>query len=240
MDKKKARINIVVIGHANSGKSTTTAHLLYKLGGIEKDVIERLEKVDVEVNMPSFKYAWVLDKLKADHERGATIDISLSKFETNKYNCIVIDAPGHRECIKNMTTGASLANCDVLVIDSTTTGGFEAGMIGQTFEHALLAFNLGANQIICCCNKMDATTPKYSMDRYVKISEQVLTYLIKVGYKPYEIPFIPISSFDGDNLIDRSTNFDWYKGPTLLEAIDIMKGPARPSNFPLRLSIQDF
>ena len=154
MDKKKVRINIVVIGHASSGKSTTTAHLLYKLGGIEKNVIERLERVAVEVNMPSFKYAWVLDKLKGERERGATIDISLSKFETTKYNCTVIDAPGHREYIKNMITGASLADCAVLIIDSTTTCGFKAGMIGQTFEHALLAFNLGVNQMICCCNKV--------------------------------------------------------------------------------------
>jgi elongation factor 1-alpha len=153
MDKKKARINIVVIGHANSGKSTTTAHLLYKLGGIEKDVIERLERVAVEVNMPSFKYAWVLDKLKAERERGATIDISLSKFETKKYICTVIDAPGHREYIKNMITGTSLADCAVLVIDSTTDG-FEAGMNGQTCEHALLAYTLGVNQMICCFNKV--------------------------------------------------------------------------------------
>ncbi|KEH18233.1 putative protein-synthesizing GTPase [Medicago truncatula] len=101
-NKEKVRINIVVIGQANSGKSTTTAHLLYKLGGIGKDVIERLEKEAYEANWPSFKYAWVLDKLKGERERGATIDISMSKFETNKYNCTVIDAPGHREYIRNM------------------------------------------------------------------------------------------------------------------------------------------
>jgi len=141
MDREKVRINIVVIGHATSGKSTTTAHLLYKLGGIEKDVIERLEKVAVEVNMPSFKYAWVLEKLKGERERGATSTTALSLM------------PPNTEYIKNMITGASLADCAVLIIYSTTTGGFKACMIGQTFEHAL-AFNLGANQIIICCNKV--------------------------------------------------------------------------------------
>jgi len=155
MVKDKVHINIVVIGHVDSGKSTTAGHLIYKLGGIEKDVIERLEKEATEINKPSFKYAWVLDKLKAERERGITIDISLSKFETTKYYCTLIDAPGHRDFIKNMITGTSQADCAVLIIDSTT-GSFEAGYSqeGQTSEHALLAFVLGVRQMICCCNKV--------------------------------------------------------------------------------------
>lgn len=156
MGKEKVHINIVVIGHVDSGKSTTTGHLIYKLGGIDKRVIERFEKEASEMNKRSFKYAWVLDKLKAERERGITIDIALWKFETNKYYCTVIDAPGHRDFIKNMITGTSQADCAVLIIDSTT-GGFEAGISkdGQTREHALLAFTLGVKQMICCCNKVD-------------------------------------------------------------------------------------
>ena len=155
MGKEKIHINIVVIGHVDSGKSTTTGHLIYKLGGIDKRVIERFEKEAAEMNKRSFKYAWVLDKLKAERERGITIDIALWKFETTKYYCTVIDAPGHRDFIKNMITGTSQADCAVLIIDSTT-GGFEAGISkdGQTREHALLAFTLGVKQMICCCNKV--------------------------------------------------------------------------------------
>ncbi|GAU50830.1 hypothetical protein TSUD_410910 [Trifolium subterraneum] len=240
MGKEKVHINIVVIGHVDSGKSTTTGHLIYKLGGIDKRVIERFEKEAAEMNKRSFKYAWVLDKLKAERERGITIDIALWKFETTKYYCTVIDAPGHRDFIKNMITGTSQADCAVLIIDSTT-GGFEAGISkdGQTREHALLAFTLGVKQMICCCNKMDATTPKYSKGRYDEIVKEVSSYLKKVGYNPDKIPFVPISGFEGDNMIERSTNLDWYKGPTLLEALDQINEPKRPSDKPLRLPLQD-
>ncbi|OMP11827.1 hypothetical protein COLO4_03667 [Corchorus olitorius] len=240
MGKEKVHINIVVIGHVDSGKSTTTGHLIYKLGGIDKRVIERFEKEAAEMNKRSFKYAWVLDKLKAERERGITIDIALWKFETTKYYCTVIDAPGHRDFIKNMITGTSQADCAVLIIDSTT-GGFEAGISkdGQTREHALLAFTLGVRQMICCCNKMDATTPKYSKARYDEIVKEVSSYLKKVGYNPDKVPFVPISGFEGDNMIERSTNLDWYKGPTLLEALDQINEPKRPSDKPLRLPLQD-
>jgi elongation factor 1-alpha len=157
MGKEKVHINIVVIGHVDSGKSTTTGHLIYKLGGIDKRVIERFEKEAAEMNKRSFKYAWVLDKLKAERERCITIDIARWKFETTNYYCTVIDAPGpgHRDFIKNMITGTSQADCAVLIIDSTM-GGFEAGLSkgSQTREHALLAFTLGVKQMICCCNKV--------------------------------------------------------------------------------------
>ncbi|CAA6661812.1 unnamed protein product [Spirodela intermedia] len=228
MGKEKVHINIVVIGHVDSGKSTTTGHLIYKLGGIDKRVIERFEKEAAEMNKRSFKYAWVLDKLKAERERGITIDIALWKFETTRYYCT------------NMITGTSQADCAVLIIDSTT-GGFEAGISkdGQTREHALLAFTLGVKQMICCCNKMDATTPKYSKARYEEIVKEVSSYLKKVGYNPDKIPFVPISGFEGDNMIERSTNLDWYKGPTLLDALDQISEPKRPSDKPLRLPLQD-
>merc|ERR1712025_228241 len=240
MGKQKLHLNIVVIGHVDSGKSTTTGHLIYKLGGIDKRVIEKFEKEAAEMNKRSFKYAWVLDKLKAERERGITIDIALWKFETPKYHCTVIDAPGHRDFIKNMITGTSQADCSVLIIDSTN-GGFEAGISkdGQTREHALLSFTLGVKQMIVALNKMDATEPKYSKNRYEEIVKEVGGYLKKVGYNPAKISFVPISGFQGDNMIERSTNMDWYKGPTLLEALDQCSPPVRPSDKPLRLPLQD-
>ncbi|KAM3270862.1 hypothetical protein P3S67_029064 [Capsicum chacoense] len=218
MGKEKIHISIVVIGHVESGKSTTTGHLIYKLGGIDKRVIDRFEKEADDMNKRSFKYAWVLDKLKAKREHGITIDIALWKFATTKYYCTVMDSPGYRDLIKNMITGTSQVGCVVLIIDSTSD--FETGISKdyQTHEHALLAFTLGVKQMICRCNKMDATTLKYSKARYDEIVKKVSSYLKEV-----------------DNMIERSTNLDWYKGPVILEALDHINEPKRPSDKPLRL-----
>ena len=166
MGKEKTHINIIVIGHVDSGKSTTTGHLIYKCGGIDKRTIEKLEKEAAEMGNGSFKYAWVLGKLKAERERGITIDISLWKFETNKYYVTIIDAPGHRDFIKIMITGTSQADCAVLIV-AAGVGEFEAGISKnrQTHEHALLAYTLGVKQLIVGINKMDSTEPPCSQKR---------------------------------------------------------------------------
>jgi len=240
MGKEKVHVNLVVIGHVDAGKSTTTGHLIYKCGGIDKRTIEKFEKEAAELGKSSFKYAWVLDNLKAERERGITIDIALWKFESPKFYFTVIDAPGHRDFIKNMITGTSQADAAVLVIDSST-GGFEAGISkdGQTREHALLAFTLGVKQMIVATNKMDDVTVMYGEARYEEIKSEVSGYLKKVGYKPMKIPFVPISGWVGDNMIEKSTNMAWYKGPYLLEALDNLEPPTRPSDKPLRLPLQD-
>jgi len=238
MPKEKTHISLVVIGHVDSGKSTTTGHLIYKCGGIDKRTIEKYEKEAAELGKSSFKYAWVLDNLKAERERGITIDIALWKFESPKFQFTVIDAPGHRDFIKNMITGTSQADVAMLVIDSAP-GGFEGGWSneGQTKEHALLAFTLGVKQMIVALNKMDSC--KYEEGRYNDIKEEVSNYLKKVGYKPAKINFVPISGWVGDNMIERSTNMPWYKGPFLLEALDMVNPPKRPTDKPLRLPLQD-
>jgi len=240
MGKDKTHVNLVVIGHVDSGKSTTTGHLIYKCGGIDQRTIEKFEKEANELGKGSFKYAWVLDKLKAERERGITIDISLWKFETAKYHFTIIDAPGHRDFIKNMITGTSQADCAILMIASPQ-GEFEAGISkdGQTREHALLAFTLGVKQMIVCTNKMDEKTVNWSKDRYEEIKKEVSEYLKKVGYQPEKVPFIPISGWHGDNMIEKSPNLSWYSGPTLIEALDQIIPPKRPTEKPLRLPLQD-
>jgi len=240
MGKEKGHINIVVIGHVDSGKSTTTGHLIYKCGGIDKRTIEKFEKEAQEMGKGSFKYAWVLDKLKAERERGITIDIALWKFETDKYYVTIIDAPGHRDFIKNMITGTSQADAAVLMIASGE-GEFEAGFSkdGQTREHALLAQTMGVKQMIVAINKMDDKSVNYSEKRYTEIKDELTTYLKKVGYNPAKISFIPISGWVGDNMIEPSDNMPWYKGPFLLEALDNLNPPARPTDKPLRLPLQD-
>uniref|UniRef100_A0A8C1RCB3 Elongation factor 1-alpha n=1 Tax=Cyprinus carpio TaxID=7962 RepID=A0A8C1RCB3_CYPCA len=232
MGKEKTHINIVVIGHVDSGKSTTTGHLIYKCGGIDKRTIEKFEKEAAEMGKGSFKYAWVLDKLKAERERGITIDISLWKFETSKYYVTIIDAPGHRDFIKNMITGTSQADCAVLIV-AAGVGEFEAGISknGQTREHALLAYTLGK--------------------RYEEITKEVSAYIKKIGYNPATVAFVPISGWHGDNMLEPSTNMSWFKGwkierkegaangVTLLEALDSILPPSRPTDKPLRLPLQD-
>jgi len=239
MGKEKSHINIVVIGHVDSGKSTTTGHLIYKCGGIDKRTIEKFEKEAKEMGKASFKYAWVLDKLKAERERGITIDIALWKFESTKYYITIIDAPGHRDFIKNMITGTSQADCAVLVI-AAGQGEFEAGISkeGQTREHALLAYTLGVKQLIVAVNKMDDKTVNYAESRYNEIKTEVSSFIKKIGYNPDKINFVPISGWVGDNMIERSTNMGWYKGPFLLEALDALEQPKRPSEKPLRLPLQ--
>jgi len=258
MGKEKTHVNVVVIGHVDSGKSTTTGHLIYKCGGIDKRTIEKFEKEAAELGKGSFKYAWVLDKLKAERERGITIDIALWKFETTKYYVTVIDAPGHRDFIKNMITGTSQADCAILII-AAGTGEFEAGISkdGQTREHALLAYTLGVRQIIIAINKMD--NADWAESRFNEIVKEVSGFIKKVGYNPKTVAFVPISGFNGGNMIDTdsaSKVCPWYKGwekegkndqgakvtktgKTLLEAIDAIDPPTRPTDKPLRLPLQD-
>ena len=241
MSKDKRNVNLVVIGYVDSGKSTTVGHLLYQCGGIDKRTIEKYEKESRQLGKGSFKYAWVFDKLKAERDRGISIDISYRNFETKRHLWTIIDAPGHRDFTKNMITGTSQADVALLIVDAGV-GQFEAGIRGgycpgQTREHALLAYALGVKQMICCVNKMDCHSVKFSEARFNKIKTDVSAFLKKVGYIPDKIPFIPISGWAGDNLIETSTNMSWWKGPTLLEALDAIEPPRRPFDKPLRIPV---
>ncbi|MBZ3870763.1 Elongation factor 1-alpha 1 [Sciurus carolinensis] len=252
MGKEKTHINISVIRHVDSGKYTTTGYLIYKCGGINKRTIENFEKEAAEMGKGSFKYAWVLDKLKAEPERGITIDISLWKFETSKYYVTIIDSPGHRYFIKNMITVTSQTDCAVLIV-TAGVGEFEAGMSKnrQTHEHTLLAYTLGMKQLIVGVNIINSTEPSYSQKRHKEIIKEVSTYIKKIGYNPNAVAFVPISGWNGDNMLEPSTNMPWFKGckatlkdgnaseTTLLETLDCILPPTSPTNKPLHLPLQD-
>jgi elongation factor 1-alpha len=236
---KKTHMNLVVVGHVDNGKSTTVGHLLVDMGAIDQRTIDAYAKESEATGKgDTFKYAWVLDSIKDERERGITIDLAFQKFETQKFFFTLIDAPGHRDFIKNMITGASEADAAILVISvkpGETEAAIEPG--GQGREHAFLARTLGVNQVVVALNKMDDAN--YQEARYKEVKENVEKMLKMVGYNTAKINFIPISGWKGDNLVKKSTNMPWYKGPTLSESLDTFDPPEKPTGKPLRIPIQD-
>ena len=233
MAKGKVHINIVFIGHVDHGKSTTVGRLLYDTKNIDEQAMRKLKERAQQLGKAGFEFAFVMDNLKEEQERGVTIDLAHKKFETPKYYFTIIDAPGHKDFIKNMITGASQADAGVLVVSANPGDGVQA----QTKEHVFLARTLGVNQLIVYVNKMDMA--KYDQKRFEEVKTQVSALLKSVGYKPDEIPFLAGASLLGENLATRSQNMPWYKGKTLLESFDDLKEPEKPTQLPLRLPIQD-
>jgi len=236
---KKPHMNLVVVGHVDNGKSTIVGHLLVDMGVIDQRTIDAFAKESESTGKgDTFKYAWVLDSIKDERERGITIDLAFQKFETSKYFYTLIDAPGHRDFIKNMITGASEADVAILVV-STKSGETEAATDpgGQAREHAFLSRTLGVGQMTVALNKMDDSN--YSEARYKEVKETVEKMLRLVGYNTTKINFIPVSGWKGDNLVKKSENMPWYKGPTLSEALDMFDPPEKPTGKPLRIPIQD-
>ena len=232
---------MVITGHVDHGKSTTMGHFMVDMGGIDQRTIDQYAKASEEAGRgDTFKYAWVLDRLKDERERGITIDLAFQKFETKKYFFTLIDAPGHRDFVKNMITGASQADVAIIVL-SGKKGETEVGIGfgGQTREHAFLLRTLGVTQIVALINKMDDPNVKYSEERYKEVRAEFEKLLKMTGYDVSKIPFIPVSGWVGDNLVNRSTNMPWYKGPTLTEALDQIVEPAKPVDKPFRMPIQD-
>jgi len=238
--RDKPHINLIIIGHVDHGKSTSIGHLFYKAGAIPEKTIKDFEEEAKALGKESFKYAWVLDKLKEERERGLTIDLAFYKLETPKKFFTVIDSPGHRDFVKNMVTGASQADGAILLI-SAKRGEYEAGTNpgGQTREHAFLAKTLGVDQMVVAVNKMDDASVNYGEQRYEEVKDGISRLLKMVGYDPIKIEFVPTSGWVGDNLVEKSENTPWYKGPTLLEALDIFQMPSKPTDKPLRIPVQE-
>ena len=232
-DKKKPHLNIVFVGHVDHGKSTTVGRLLLDSGHIEQHVIDKFEQEAAERGKAGFGFAYVMDGLKEERERGITIDVAHKEFYTPNYYFTVIDAPGHRDFVKNMITGTSQADAAVLNVAAND------GVNAQTKEHAFLARVLGVQQLIVNGNKMDISGVDWSQDKYNSVVAEVTNLLKMAGFNTDEIPFIPCSAFDGDNIFNKSDKSPWYNGPTLFEAIDAIQMPPKPTDMPLRLPIQD-
>jgi len=221
----KDHLNMIITGHIDNGKSTTMGHFLLDLGVIDERTIASHAKESEETGKgDSFKYAWVMDTIKDERARGITIDLAFQKFETPKFFFTLIDAPGHRDFVKNMITGASEADCAVLVL-SAKEGETDTAVApgGQAREHAFLLKTLGVKQIIVAINKMDDS--KFSEDAYNAAKQKGEQLVKSVGYKVEDVPFIPVSGWTGDNLVKKSENMAWYKGKTLLETFDDFKVP---------------
>lgn len=233
MAKGKEHINLVFIGHVDHGKSTTVGRLLFDTGNVTEQALRKLKDKAAQLGKAGFEFAFVMDNLKEEQERGVTIDLAHKKFETPKYYFTIIDAPGHRDFIKNMITGAAQADAAVLVVAAND------GVNAQTKEHAFLAKVLGVNQLIVAINKMDISGVDYKEERFNKVKEEVSNLLKGVGYKLDKVQFVSIASFPGDNVAKRTDKMPWYKGATLLEALDNLEVPEKPVTLPFRMPIQD-
>ncbi|MGC8478924.1 MAG: translation elongation factor EF-1 subunit alpha [Candidatus Micrarchaeia archaeon] len=232
MAVQKPHLNLIFIGHVDHGKSTTVGRLMFETGAISERDMEKYKELAKQYNKPSFEFAFVMDAQKEERERGITIDIAHKEFQTPKYYFTIIDAPGHRDFVKNMITGSSQADAAVLVI------GASEGIGKQTREHAILANVLGIEQMIIGINKMDAVN--FDKQRYEEIKKQMTDILKPLGYKGLDkMPFVPYSAMSGDNVKAKSDKMSWYTGPTLLEALDMLNEPKRPTDKPLRLPIED-
>lgn len=231
MADKKPHMNLVFIGHVDHGKSTTVGRVLYDTGALSDVDLRKLKEEAAKVGKATFEFAFAMDRLKEERERGLTIDIAHKDFQTQKLYFTIIDAPGHRDFVKNMITGTSQADAAVLIVS------VKEGIQTQTREHAFLAKTLGVKQLIIGLNKMDAVN--YDHVKFEEVKKDVTNLLKNIGYKIEDVPMIPISAYMGDNIAKKSDKTAWYSGPTLIEVLDSLKVPEKPTTKPLRLPIQD-
>ena len=231
MAEKKPHINLIFIGHVDHGKSTMVGRLMFDTGALPEQELRKLKEEAKEKGKVGFEFAFVMDKVKEERERGLTIDLSYQQFQTKKFYATIIDAPGHKDFIKNMITGTSQADAAVLVVAASE------GVMEQTKEHAYLAKVLGVTQLIVAINKIDVVN--YDEAKFNEAKEKVGKLLSGVGYDLSKVQFVPVSALKGDNIAKPSENMGWYKGATLLGALDNFSAPEKPTNLPLRMPIQD-
>jgi elongation factor 1-alpha len=228
----KPHLNLVIIGHVDHGKSTLVGQVLLQTGQFPKHMVEKYKEEAKAKGKESFALAWIFDNLKEERERGVTIDVAHKRFDTDKYYITIIDAPGHRDFVKNMITGTSQADAAVLVVAAPD------GVMAQTKEHMFLARTLGVKQMIIAINKMDDTKPAYDKARYEAVKGDVDKLAKSVGYKDEQLQYLPVSAFAGDNVKEKG-KLDWWTGDPFLKCIDNFEQPEKPTTLPLRWPIQD-
>ncbi|MEK6893637.1 MAG: translation elongation factor EF-1 subunit alpha [Nanoarchaeota archaeon] len=231
MAKTKPILNVVFVGHVDHGKSTTIGRLMFDSGKVTPEELEKLKAEAQKHGKIGFEFAFVMDRFKEERERGVTIDLAYKKLITNKYEVTIIDAPGHKDFVKNMITGASQADVAFLAVSA------KDGVQPQTQEHIWLVRTMGVGQVAVILNKMDAVD--YKEDVFNKVKADVAAKLKEAGYKPDTITFLAVSGLKGDNVVKKSANMSWYKGPTVLEQLDLFNPPEKPTTLPLRMPLQD-
>lgn len=238
--EQKENVNIVLIGQVHSGKSTLGGHLIYASGSIAPSVLENLERSSTEYGTPSKKYAWILDRLASERSGGSTIDRSIFRVETQHRTITMIDTPGHPSFVRNMITGASAADAALLVVSAVMTE-FQEGVVefGQTREHLLLAHTLGVRQLVVAVSKMDHGSVSYSEQHFKLVCSELEKHISRIGFDVAKVPMIPVSGFMGDNIINSSANTPWYRGVSLLSALDSLEPPVRYLDSALRIPVQD-
>ena len=228
---EKDLINVVFIGHVDHGKSTTVGRLLYDGGALTEQEYRKLEEIAKEKGKGTFAFAYAMDNLKEERERGVTIDVSYKRFDAKKHQFTIIDAPGHRDFVKNMITGTSQADAAVLVVAA------KEGPQPQTKEHAFLAQVMGIKQVVVAINKMDEIN--YDEANFKKVAEEMKKMLLGIGYKEDNLKFVPISAWKGDNVAKATDNTKWFDGKTLIDTLDDLEAPPSPIDKALRIPVQD-
>jgi len=228
----KPHMNMVIIGHVDHGKSTLVGQTLLQTGQFPAHMVEKYKEEAKAKGKGTFALAWIFDNLKEERERGLTIDVAHKRFDTDKYYITIIDAPGHRDFVKNMITGTSQADAAILVVAAPE------GIMAQTKEHMFLARTLGVKQMIIAINKMDDTKPAYDKSRYETVKDEIEKLAKSVGYKSEQLQYVPVSAYIGDNVKEKG-KIDWWTGDTVLKAIDNFTIPEKPTQLPLRWPIQD-
>ncbi|MBU2615672.1 MAG: translation elongation factor EF-1 subunit alpha [Nanoarchaeota archaeon] len=231
MAKEKPNMNVVFVGHVDAGKSTVVGRVMFDSGAVSEQEMTKLRAEAEKHGKAGFEFAYIMDNIKEERERGVTIDLSYKKIMTQKFQITIIDAPGHRDFVKNMITGASQADAAFLVVAAPT------GVEPQTTEHLWLLRTAGVKNIVVAINKMDAV--EYKEDRFNKVKEDVGALLKGVGIKAEDTTFIACSGLKGDNIIKKSENMAWYKGPTIMEQFDLFPEPKQPTELPMRMPVQD-